>query len=301
MPARGTRERKKGREGESSPYLLFHAPRHIPIMFANLIHDEPMHSESSAVVDFDISTHNNPLQSDSQQGLVGLPQPVPTGGLHDHQPQNSDDISYANLSHEELKQLHLTFLKPSAASSVRMQAPARKTNSRPETPTATSLASAPSTPAMQSPVSQPTTPIMIQQQPQVVVLQTAQPFGDTGDYPLDFSPIPVQYAAINTNPVFITQAQGTSLSFSPSFLFLCLSEKTKRREDKSRSTTKHPKSQLVFFLCSSLIFLLWCVFSSYCISWLFVVRTQRLMYPSFKNPFFNGSLGLPFEGFVCFF
>ena len=271
-------------------------------MFANLIHDEPMHSESSAVVgNFDISTHGNPLQSDSQEGLVGLPQQVPTGGLPDHQPQNSDDISYANLSHEELKQLHLTFLKPSAASSVRMQAPARKTNSRPETPTATSLASAPSTPAMQSPVSQPTTPIMIQQQPQVVVLQTAQPFGDTGDYPLDFSPIPVQYAAINTNPVFITQAQGTSLSFSPSFLFLCLSEKTKRREDKSRSTTKHPKSQLVFFLCSSLIFLLWCVFSSYCISWLFVVRTQRLMYPSFKNPFFNGSLGLPFEGFVFFF
>ena len=231
-------------------------------MFANLMHDEPMHSESSAVVgNFDISTHGNPLQSDSQEGLVGLPQQVPTGGLPDHQPQNSDDISYANLSHEELKQLHLTFLKPSAASSVRMQAPARKTNSRPETPTATSLASAPSTPAMQSPVSQPTTPIMIQQQPQVVVLQTAQPFGDTGDYPLDFSPIPVQYAAINTNPVFITQAPGTSLSFSPSFLFLCLSEKTKTtRGYKSvdDKTSQVPTCFLSLFF--SFIFIVVCLF-----------------------------------------
>jgi len=46
---------------------------------------------------------------------------------------------------------------------------------------------------------------MLQQQPQVVLLQTTQPFFDqNGDYPLDFSSIPVPYAAINTTPVFIS-------------------------------------------------------------------------------------------------
>lgn len=227
-------------------------------MFTNILHDGSTNSETSTVIN--TSTFSNLLDAvheassftlsqlldssvpstSSTTAGISVPSPstpttfsTPTQSLDGgggrgsdgHQPQNSDDtIPYENLSHEELKRLHLSFLcRPTSSSSpspstqaspMRMQAPARKpsfstNNINPDTTQTNNN----TTPSNMNNTSQPATPIMIQQQPQVVVLQT-QPFID-GDYPLDFSPIPVQYAAINTNPVFISGTLLFLIFFTP--------------------------------------------------------------------------------------
>jgi len=106
------------------------------------------------------------------------------------QPQNSEDnISYANLSHEQLKQLHLTFLQPSPpVAPVRMQVPRRNSNND------NNLQQQASSQQNSSPTRSPTQPAMT----------SMGAILEGGDYPLDFSPIPIQYAALNNNPVFLS-------------------------------------------------------------------------------------------------